>query len=128
MKPGGKKKSGILILVANKGRERKKENQLLCYFFISQAQHEVKKHFLIQLYIIFHCITGLDYSRREESKIKASVFPGASKVFNSISILRALYMDTQRMFCVLVLPEAQVNLESCKLEFLKLYSLRQYIY
>lgn len=40
----------------------------------------------------------------------------------------ASYGVTHRMLCALVLPEAQVNLESCGVSFLQLYSLRQYIY
>lgn len=90
MKLGGKKKKVILVWVANRGRERR--NQLLCYFSISQAQHKVKKNFLIQFYIIFHCIIGLDYSRRGESESKAFLFPGASNASDSISA-GILYTD-----------------------------------
>lgn len=57
-------KTALWFLAANKGRER--NNQLLCYFLINQAQHKVKKDFLIQLYITFNCLVGLDDSRGEE--------------------------------------------------------------
>lgn len=100
-----------MVLVANKGRERK---NISCYVLC--AQHKVKKDFLVQLYVIFSCIIGFDDSRRGESKIKAFVFPRASNASNSPSV-GALCMGTHGLLCSPVLPEGQVK-EACRVQLL----------
>lgn len=81
----------------------------------------------MQLYIIFNCIIGLDDSRREASKIKALVFPGASSASDSLSV-GTLYMDNHGMPCFPILLEGQVKVERHRVQFLGLHSLRQHIY
>lgn len=46
-------------------------------------------------------------------------------VYVSVGVLD---MDSHRMLCVLDLPEGQVNMQSCRVWFLGLYSLRKCIY
>lgn len=77
----------------------------------------MKQDFLIQLCIILNCIIGLDDSRREASKIKALVFPGALNASDSFSV-GTLYMDNHGMLCLPILPEGQVNMERHRVQFL----------
>lgn len=87
----------------------------------------MKQDFLIQHYIIFNCIIGLDDSRREALKIKALVFPGTSNASDSLSV-GTLYMDNHGMLCFPILPEGRVNVERHRVQFLGMSSLRQHLY